>query len=286
MYLRLKCSVKQKEKRRVEKEYFNFWNKSQAAELPEKGKLFPGRANHGVKPVPNLGSTATRVGRDLTLPSSPLCGLLSCCSEDHNGYRFQPPCLYSTKYPFLHPLRFSPLGWQFTYPYCSFPRDRVSAYAKRKLPCSLGEGVIPHGSWKDAAIGILDPELCSVVMSGWPQHKERNGFRPRLLKEGMCLNPRRFLQPPAETGNRGLGGIFSTLLCCSLEEWGSTQGLLVVSSHDRSGSFTEKGKSGPIPLQMSQMRTLGCRESTGPGAGAVSSRLPRREVVKWAENCS
>lgn len=208
VYLRLKCSVKQKEKRSVEKECFNFWNKSQAAELPEKGKLFPGRANHGVKPVPNLGSTAARVGRDLTLPSSPLCGLLSCCSEDHNGYRFQPPCLYSTKYPFLHPLHFSPLGWQFTYPYCSFPRDRVSAYAKRKLPCSLGEGLIPHGSWKDAAIGILDPEMCSVVTSGWPQHKGRNAFWPRLLKEGMCLNPRRFPQPPAETGNRGLGRIF------------------------------------------------------------------------------
>lgn len=71
MYLRLKCSVKQKEKR-VDKECFNFWNESQAAELPEKGKLFPGRANPGVTPVLNLGSAAARVGRDLTQPSSPL----------------------------------------------------------------------------------------------------------------------------------------------------------------------------------------------------------------------
>lgn len=99
MYLRLKCSVKQKEKRRVEKECFNFCNESQAAELPEKGKLFPGRANHGVMPVHNLGSTAARVGRDLAQPGSPLRGLLSCCSEDHKGYQFQPSQLHCTRYP-------------------------------------------------------------------------------------------------------------------------------------------------------------------------------------------
>ena len=95
----------------------------------------------------------------------------------------------------------------------------------------------------------------------------------------MCLNPRRFLPPPAEMGNRGLGGILSTLLCCLLEEWGRTQALSVVSSPDTGGGFTETS-SGPITPQMPQMRTLWCRESTGPGAGAVSSRLPRREVTK------
>lgn len=109
VYLRLKCSVKQKEKR-VEKECSNFWNESQAAELPEIGKLFPGRANHGVMLVLNLGSTAARVGRDLAQPGSPLHGLLSCCYEDNKGYQCQPSWLHSTKYPFLYPHHLSPLG--------------------------------------------------------------------------------------------------------------------------------------------------------------------------------
>lgn len=125
----------------------------------------------------------------------------------------------------------------------------------------------------------LDLETCSVC--GWQQHK-RNGFWPHLWRERMYLNPRRFLQLCAETGNRG---IFSVLLCCLLEEWDRTQSLFVVSSPDTGGGCTEKS-SGPITFQMSQMRTLWCRESTGPRAGAVSSTLPRREVAKRAENRS